>query len=171
MRLGVIANPPMSESLPPLPPSQALVPEPTLQANTERWFEYPVKVQPHHTDYGGVVWHGAYLTWLEAARVECLRSIGIDFAELVRAGCDLPVVELALRYHRPLRLGQAAVVKTQMREMKGVRIAWDYELQALDGPDLYLTGRVTLVAVDRDQGKILRRLPPTVQAALVKLSQ
>jgi len=155
---------------PQLPPTRAIVPDDALRAKTERWFEYPIRVQPHHTDYSGVVWHGTYLTWLETARVECLRSIGIDFADLVRAGCDLPVVELTLRYHRPLRLGQSAVLKTQMSEMKGVRIDWDYELQSFDSPELYLTGRVTLVAVDREKGKILRRLPPAVKDALVKLS-
>lgn len=161
----------MSDQHPQLPPSHALVKDEALHAKTERWFEYPVKVQPHHTDFGGVVWHGAYVAWLEEARVESLRSIGIEFADLVAAGCNLPVVEMALRYHRPLRLGQSAVVKTQMREMKGVRLAWDYEIQALGGPEVYLTGQVTLVAIDLDKGKIMRRLPPAVQDALVKLSR
>ncbi|NJK99057.1 MAG: acyl-CoA thioesterase [Spirulinaceae cyanobacterium RM2_2_10] len=161
----------MSHSPSQLPPSQALVKDDALHAKTERWFEYPVKVQPHHTDYAGIVWHGAYLAWLEAARVECLHSIGIDFADLVQAGCDLPVVELALRYHRPLQLGQSAIVKTQMREMTGVRIDWDYEIQALDSPEIYLSGRVTLVAVDRASGKVVRRLPPAVKDALIKLTR
>ncbi len=140
-----------------------------LTAATEHWFEYPVRVYPHHTDYGGVVWHGTYLTWMEEARVECLRSIGVDFAELVAIGCDLPVVELSLRYHRAVRMGMDVVVKTRMVQMEGVRINWDYQIQALDGEELYVTGRATLVAVDREKGKIMRQLPPTVKDALVKL--
>jgi acyl-CoA thioester hydrolase len=107
---------------------------------------------------------------MEEARVECLRSIGIDFADLVALGCDLPVVELSLRYHRPIRMGMAAVVKTRMADMEGVRINWDYRIQSLDGLELYLTGRVTLVAIDREKGKILRQLPSAVKDALVKLS-
>ena len=77
---------------PQLPASTAIAVKPPLKAESEKWFEYVVRVQPHHTDYAGVVWHGTYLTWMETARVECLRSIGIDFAELVKMGCDLPVV-------------------------------------------------------------------------------
>ncbi len=46
----------------------------------EKWFEYSVRAQPHHTDYAGIVWHGSYIAWMEEARVECLRSIGIEFA-------------------------------------------------------------------------------------------
>lgn len=137
----------------------------------ESWFEYPVKAQPHHTDYGGIVWHGSYLTWMEEARVECLRSIGIDFASLVEIGCDLPVVELSVRYHQPLRLGMQAVIKTRTNGIDGVRIHWDYQIQCPEQRELYLTARVTLVAIDREKGKILRKLPPVLQDALVKLSR
>jgi acyl-CoA thioester hydrolase len=39
--------------------------EPTAEGNeSDGWFNYPVRVYPHHTDYAGVVWHGTYLTWL-----------------------------------------------------------------------------------------------------------
>lgn len=134
------------------------------------WFEYAVRVQPHHTDYAGVVWHGSYIAWMEEARVECLRSIGVNIADLVAIGCDLPVVELAVRYHRPIRMGMAAIVKTRMADISGVRINWDYQIQSPEGQELYLTARVTLVAVDREKGKIMRQLPPDVQNAFTRLA-
>jgi acyl-CoA thioester hydrolase len=108
---------------------------------------------------------------MEEARVECLRSIGIDFADLVALGCDLPVVDLSVRYHRQLRLGMAAIVKTRMAQMSGIRIHWDYQIQSPDEQQLYVTARVTLVAVDRQKGKIMRQLPPTVKKALARLSE
>ncbi|NET61444.1 MAG: acyl-CoA thioesterase [Symploca sp. SIO2E6] len=153
----------------PLPPKSESQNNP-LTATTEKWFEYPVGAHPNHTDYSGAVWHGNYLAWLEEARVEYLRSVGIDYAELVALGCELPVVELSLRYHRPIRMGMAAVVKTRIAEIVGVRINWDYRIQSVDGEELYLTGRVTLVAIDYEKGKILRRLPSALKEALVKMS-
>ncbi len=158
----------MSEAQPQLPTSELM--QPYLQATSESWFEYPVKVHPHHTDYAGVVWHGSYIAWMEEARVECLRSIGVDFADLVALGCDLPVVEMSIRYHQAARMGMSALVKTRMAEMEGVRINWDYQIQSLDGETLFLTARVTLVAVDLDKGKIMRQLPPQVKDALMKLT-
>ena len=149
-------------------PTNAIETEPGLQAKTQSWFEYPVKAQPHHTDYGGIVWHGTYLTWMEEARVEYLRSIGIEFADLVAMGCDLPVVELSLRYHQPIRLGVSALVKARLVESKGVRINWDYEIQSYDRQEIFLTGKVVLVAIDSEKGKIMRQLPPQVEAALVR---
>ena len=97
-----------------------------------------------------------------------MRSIGVEFADLVALGCDLPVVELSLRYHLPVRLGVSAIVKTRLIETKGVRINWDYEIQSYDRKELFVTGKVVLVGVDREKGKIMRKLPPVVQDALVK---
>lgn len=140
-----------------------------LQVASGNWFDYPVRVQPHHTDYAGIAWHGSYIAWMEEARVECLRSIGIEFADLVALGCDLPVVELSIRYHQSIRMGMAAIVRTRMAGMEGVRINWDYQIQSPDGQELYVTARVALVAVDREKGKIMRQLPPAVKDALVKI--
>ncbi|NET31184.1 MAG: acyl-CoA thioesterase [Cyanothece sp. SIO1E1] len=134
--------------------------------SAEQWFEYPVRAQPHHTDYGGVVWHGAYITWMESARVDYLRSLGIEFVDLVAMGCDLPVIDMSLRYHRFVKMGMAVIVKTRMMGMKGVRMHWGYQICSPDQQELYVTAQVTLVAVDRQQGKIMRQLPKSLQAAL-----
>lgn len=161
----------MSESQPnpaQLPPTEAI--DIPATRTFESWFEYPVRAQPHHTDYAGIVWHGTYLTWMEEARVECLRSIGIEFADLVILGCDLPVVELSVRYHRSIQLGMPAIVKTRMTEVTGVRINWDYAIVSPDGEQLYVTAKVTLVALDRERGKIMRQLPTSVKDALAKIA-
>ncbi len=155
-------------SQPTLPPTSAI--DRASNQEFENWFEYPIRVQPHHTDYAGIVWHGSYLTWMEEARVECLRSIGIEFADLVALGCDLPVVELSIRYHLAIQLGMAAVVKTRMAEVTGVRINWDYAIVSSDRQQLYVTAKVTLVALDRERGKIMRQLPPSVKDALARIS-
>ena len=134
------------------------------------WFEYPICVYPHHTDYAGVVWHGTYIQWMEEARVEYFHSIGLDFAELVAVGCDLPVVDLSVRYHQPLQLGMRAILKTRLAEITGVRQIIQCQICSLDGRKRYLTAQVTLVAVDRQRGKVLRKLPPILTDALMKLS-
>ena len=158
-----------SQESPQLPPTTAITSKTPLKATTEKWFEYSVRVQPHHTDYAGIVWHGTYLTWMETARVEYLGSMGIHYAELVKLGCNINVVESYLRYHKGLQLGDIAIVKTRMAEMKGVRMYFDYRIESSDRQQVHVTGKVTLVAVDREKGKIMRQLPPTVKDILVKL--
>jgi acyl-CoA thioester hydrolase len=144
-------------------PSSALA---RMHWSSQDWFEYPVKVHPHHTDYGGVVWHGTYLSWMEEARVEALRSLGIEYADLVAMGCELPVVDLSIRYHRSLKMGAEAIIRTRMMEMHGIRINWEYEIQSIDRTVTHVTAQVTLVAVDIIKGKILRQLPAEITDAL-----
>lgn len=136
----------------------------------ENWFEYPVQVYPHHTDCAGIVWHGSYVVWMEEARIEYLQSFGMGYAELVAMGCELPVVELSIRYHRSLRFGMTAVVKTRMAGMEGVRMKWDYRIESANGQELYVTAQVKLVAIDNKKGRIMRQLPTVVQDILSKLS-
>jgi acyl-CoA thioester hydrolase len=107
---------------------------------------------------------------MEEARVESLRSLGIEYADWVAQGLELPVVELSLRYHRSVQMGQSVAVRTRIGASEGVRLLWDYEIRSADTQELYVTAQVTLVGVDRDKGKIMRQLPPTVQAALAKLA-
>ncbi|MGB7416158.1 MAG: hotdog domain-containing protein, partial [Thermosynechococcaceae cyanobacterium] len=75
----------------------------------QQWFDYSVRVQPCHTDYAAVVWHGSYINWMEAARIDALRELGIEFSDLVASGCDLPVVKLSVNYHQPLKMGEVAM--------------------------------------------------------------
>jgi acyl-CoA thioester hydrolase len=146
----------------------ASITDPSTKASFADWLEYPIKVYPHHTDYAGVAWHGAYIAWMEEARIECLRSIGVDYGDIVALGCELPVVELSLRYHQALQLGMSGVLKTRMSEVTGVRINWEQVITSVDQQELYFSAKVTLVAVDRDRGKIMRQLPATFKDALSK---
>ena len=137
---------------------------------TDSWFQYPIRVQPHHTDYGGVVWHGTYITWMESARVECLRAAGTPFEDLVSLGYDLPVVSLDIRYKQPLTLGAAAVVKTRLEASKGVRLNWHYRIET-NGPEsqLCVSGQVSLVTVDAGDRKIVRRLPAEIKTLIAQV--
>ncbi|MBW4655155.1 MAG: acyl-CoA thioesterase [Kaiparowitsia implicata GSE-PSE-MK54-09C] len=140
-----------------------------VQTTDDGWFEYPVHVYPHHTDYAGRVWHGTYISWMEEARVTYMQLLGLSFAELVAMGCDLPVVDLSLRYHQPLRMGDIALVKTRINQMEGVRMVCDYRIEQAATQKLCATAQVTLVPIDQEKGKIMRQLPPTVKQALTRL--
>jgi acyl-CoA thioester hydrolase len=106
---------------------------------------------------------------MEEARIEYLRAMGINYNDLVALGCELPVVEVNLRYHQSMEMGEQAIIKAKMTEIEGVRMYWDYRIESFADARLYLSGRVTLVAIDREKGKIMRSLPPVLKNALVKL--
>lgn len=123
------------------------------------WFEYPITVHPHHTDYAGIVWHGTYIAWMEEARVAYLQTYKLTFADWVKAGVDLPVVDLALRYRQSLTLGDTALVKAALLPQRGVRMVWRYEIQQAATQSVCVEGTVTLAPVDLQTRRILRQLP------------
>ncbi|MBD0336726.1 MAG: acyl-CoA thioesterase [Cyanobacteria bacterium Co-bin13] len=137
---------------------------------TAGWFDYPVRVQPHHTDYAGIVWHGTYVAWMEEARVEYLRSHHVNFADWVAAGIDLPVVDLSLRYRQSLQLGEVGLVRAKVEPIKGIRIVWQFDIQQQETGTTCVLGTVTLAPVDRQTRKVLRRLPPEIQEILQALA-
>jgi acyl-CoA thioester hydrolase len=135
------------------------------------WFDYPIVVSPHQTDYAGVVWHGSYIAWMEEARIDALRQVGIEFADLVTVGCDLPVIQLTLNYRKSLNMGDQARVRTRLERLEKVRFQWSQNICALDTEFCFVEGHVTLVAVDRQSRRILRRFPPLLDAAISQLSR
>ncbi|MCG9886827.1 MAG: acyl-CoA thioesterase [Cyanobacteria bacterium] len=135
------------------------------------WFEHQVRVHPQQTDYAGVVWHGAYVGWLEEARLEALEAVGIPYGAIVAAGCDLPVVTLNLHYHMPLRLGEVAVVRSRPTETRGVRWRWQQRIESRDRQVQYLSAELTLTPVDRATGRVMRRPPAPVQDLLHRLQR
>lgn len=140
---------------------------PMAQDSTDfQGFAYPARVQPHHTDYAGVVWHGTYLSWMESARVEYLRSRGLAYEQLVEMGCELPVVDLGIQYHRPARMGEEVVVKVALEPIEGVRLMFDYQVESAATGECYATACVTLVPVDRATGRVMRRWPPELVSVL-----
>lgn len=136
-----------------------------------RWFDYGFRVQPHHTDYSGVVWHGTYIQWMETARVECLRSVGVTFEDCVAAGYDLPVVDLQMRYRQPLLLGASGLIKTRLKLARGIRLTWLYEIYDTTAPEhqLCVVGQVVLVTINMASRKIVRRLPPELDTLFMNL--
>lgn len=73
-------------------------------------FSHDVRVRFAETDAMGIVHHGAYLPYLEEARVEYLRAIGHPYQSLHAGGIDIAVLESAVRYLQPLRFDDLMTV-------------------------------------------------------------
>jgi acyl-CoA thioester hydrolase len=104
-------------------------------------FVHRLRVRFAETDAMGVVHHGAYLPYLESARVEYLRSLGHPYAELRDEGIELPVIELALRYLRPVRFDDVVDVHLVVASSSATTLQLGYLVTA-DG-----TARATAVTV------------------------
>jgi len=81
-------------------------------------FSLPVRVYWEDTDAGGIVFYANYLKFMERARTEWLRSLGIAQRQLLEETGGLFVVsETQLKYHRPARLDDELLVTAEVRQI------------------------------------------------------
>ena len=132
------------------------------------------RVLPQHTDHAGVMWHGAYLAWLEEARVEALAQAGLAYSDLSARGLELPVVSLAIEYRRSLLHGDQVTVASVVEPRRGVRLPWRSRFLTAEGV-VAAEARVELVLVDLSGGeqarRLLRQLPADLQQAVATLQR
>ena len=111
-----------------------------------RTVAWPVRVYYHHTDAGVVVYHGTYLDFMEAARIELLGALGLDLAELaVKERVLFIVYRLEASYHKPARLNEQLVVTATIARVGGVRL--EFEQQVRRGEELLVEARVKAACV------------------------
>ena len=60
------------------------------------------QVEFYDVDSMQVAWHGNYVKFMEVARCALLRKIGYDYNEMTRSGYIWPVVDLHIKYIRPM---------------------------------------------------------------------
>jgi acyl-CoA thioester hydrolase len=114
-----------------------------------------VTVRYAETDMMGIVYHGSYLPWFELGRTNLLKEQGIHYRRLEEEGYRLPVLEAALKYHRPAVYDDTVTVVTTLREIPVLRIRLEYEIYR--GDELLVTGHTLHAFIDRT-GKPVR--PP-----------
>lgn len=128
-------------------------------------FTFPVRVYWEDTDAGGVVYYASYLRFLERARSEWLRTIGIDQARLLREErLQFVVVEANIRYHRPARFDDALAVSVVLESLRGASIVMAQEVRrGADGAELLVSATVRAACLSSDSLKP-RPLPKALTA-------
>ena len=114
---------------------------------------YTHRVRYRECDPMGVVYHTHYLDYFEAARTEALREMGMAYKDLEAQGIIMPVIDLAVRYHRPAVYDDVLEVETRFKEVPRVRVRIDYAVRRVGEQALVTSGHVTLCFVDRNRNQ------------------
>ena len=114
------------------------------------------KVNYADTDAYKVAWHGSYLRWMEAGRVDWLYLNGVDIKKLEEDfGIVLPVVEVNIKYKQSAKLLDDVVVETRALEVTNVYVLFEQIVKSPEGL-VYTTATVKGLGVK--DGKIIRNL-------------
>jgi len=80
----------------------------------------------------GIVYHGAYIPWLEVARTDMFRQWGITYRQLEEKGYRLPVLHVQMDYKRPALYDDEIDIIVRLKEKPSLRIKLQYELRRGD---------------------------------------
>lgn len=121
------------------------------------------RVYYEDTDFSGFVYHANYLRFLERARTELLREVGLDQSRLHRetGGLVFVVARMKIDFLRPARMDDWIIVETAPKRVRGVL---ELVQKVFRDEELLLEAEVVVAAVQ--DGRAVR-LPAEVRQALV----
>ncbi|MBT8408937.1 MAG: tol-pal system-associated acyl-CoA thioesterase [Alphaproteobacteria bacterium] len=126
---------------------------------------FDLRVYYEDTDLAGIVYYANYLKYIERARSEYVRALGIDQVAL-KAEADLvfAVRRLEADYLQPARFDDRLVVETSQEGVGGVRVV--LRQRVLRDEAVLFDALVTLVALSGGGGPA--RLPANIRRALAE---
>jgi acyl-CoA thioester hydrolase len=122
--------------------------------------QFPVRVYYEDTDMGGIVYHANYLRFIERARSDWVRGIGVDQNAMREAGLIYVVRRIEADYLAPAKFDEELLVTTSVHNVTPARMVLNQEVTR-DGQVLF-RAQVTIVCITTD-GKPAR-LPAEIRA-------
>ena len=134
-----------------------------MSATDDTRFQWPIRVYYEDTDAQGVVYYANYFRYLERARTEWLRSLGVDMVALMEHDRRIFVVaEVQSKFLAPARLSDQLIVTARLTQL--TRVAFDIEQNiyrdSVDGEQL-VAANVKAAYLDADTMRP-KRIPPTL---------
>ena len=121
---------------------------------------FDLRVYYEDTDLAGIVYYANYLKFIERARTEWVREIGIDQARLkAEEGIVFAVRRLEANYLAPARFDDVLTVETEIIDITGARITLSQAVRR-EGETLF-DSTVLLVALSESGRPV--RLPADVR--------
>ena len=123
-----------------------------MQPRLAEPFNWRVRVYYEDTDLGGVVYYANYLKFLERARSEWLRHLGVSQSRLLaEEGVLFAITGVEIRYLQPARFEDELLVTVVLERMRRASMSFRQTiLRQGDEAELLCTARVTAACLRAD---------------------
>ena len=115
--------------------------------------EVELEIPFHDVDVMRIAWHGHYVKYLEIARCALLEAIHYNCDEMEATGYVWPVIELNIRYAKPLHFKQRIRVQAKVVEWEN-RLKIAYTLFDSASGQRLTKAYTVQVAVDTENGEM-----------------
>lgn len=133
--------------------------------------ETTIKVRYAETDAGGIAYHSNYLIWLDIARTEMIRELGLCYKTLeAEEQVHLAVIEANVKYLKSALFDDELKVKAMIMDIPKVRTTIDYEIFREN--DLIATGQTRHAFINKNQEAVKppERFTKTIKENLLKFA-
>lgn len=114
---------------------------------TAQKFSIPLRVYYEDTDAGGIVYHAAYLRFLERVRTDFLRALGFEHQRLANEfNVQFVVTSLNIKYLKPALLDDLLVATVSTESLGHVRTVFAQTVER--GAELLARASVTVGCLD-----------------------
>ena len=112
-------------------------------------FVHPVRIYWEDTDAGGIVYYANYLKFMERARTEWLRSLGIEQEVLqTEQGLMFVVVHAEVSFRKPARYGDSLQVSCALAERSRASMTFRQEVVRASTAEVLVEGHVRIACLD-----------------------
>lgn len=120
---------------------------------------FPIRVYYEDTDMAGIVYYANYLKYIERARSDWVRELGVDQNAMREAGEVFVVRRVEADYIGSARFDDLLEIRTDVAAVTGVRLIMDQVVKR--GETKLFQARVTVVCVNQAGHPI--RLPANIR--------
>jgi acyl-CoA thioester hydrolase len=120
-----------------------------------------IEIPFHDVDSVQIVWHGNYAKYFEIARSALLRTFNYDIPDMAKSGYGWPVVDLQVKFIKPLKYGEKIKVVATLIEYEN-RLKITYEVIRQSDNSITTKGHTTQIAVNMVSGETLFATPETL---------
>ena len=123
---------------------------------------FPIRVYYEDTDLAGIVYYANYLKFIERARSEWVRELGIDQVRMKADGLVFAVRRVEADYLVPAKYDDELVVHTTMQPGSGARLV--VKQNVMRGDTLLFSALVTIICMTLDGA--VSRLPAVIRRSM-----
>jgi acyl-CoA thioester hydrolase len=125
--------------------------------------EIAVTAQFYDLDPMKVVWHGNYARYFEQARCALLDKLGYNYPEMDKSGYVWPIVDMHIKYVRPVRYAQRLRVEARLVEYEN-RLKIAYTCRDEESGEIVTKAQTIQLAVNAETQELSLESPAVLLA-------
>ena len=145
-------------------PLSSRSPMPPLPSSVNYPLTARVRVRSYELDSFGHVNNAVYLNYLEEARSEFLKQVGLSFDDFARLGVHLVIIEVQVKYLSPAHYGDEIEIVGQFTDVRGASLTITYTLTEVRSGRRVATAETRGAFVNPSSGRPFRA-PDAFRAA------